>query len=225
VAESRLPARLPCGKAFRAFVTMLNTGSTTWTSADRLGAVNGEDAFTGAVTVGIPAGVEVAPGESHTFRFLLTAPDIALPSARTAWRMQGEEGAWFGETAAQAVPVECPARIDDAEMLEADLPARLTCAQSRPMTITVRNAGRTRWSKRDGYALGAVDGGHVFRGPGRIALPDGAVVPPDAVHTFTATLVAPDAAGTYRVEWRMARPAGGFFGPSVEQSVKVVCPP
>jgi hypothetical protein len=225
VAQARLPARLPCGKTFRASVTMLNTGSTTWTSADRLGAVNGEDAFTEAVTVGIPAGVEVAPGESHTFRFLLTAPEIALPSARTAWRMQGEDGAGFGGTAAQAVPVECPAQIDDAELLEADMPARLTCAESRPVTITVRNAGRTRWSKRDGYALGAVEGGHDFRAPGRIPLPDGAVVPPTAVHTFTATLVAPEAAGTYRLEWRMARASGGFFGPSVEQSVRVVCPP
>ena len=225
VAEARLPARLPCGKTFRASVTMLNTGATTWTSADRLAAGDGEDAFTAEVTVGIPAAVEVAPGESHTFRFLLTAPEIALPSARTAWRMQGEDGAWFGETAAQAVPVECPARIDDAELLEADMPTRLACAQSRPVTITVRNAGNTRWSKRDGYALGAVEGSHGFRGPERIPLPEDAVVPPAAVHTFTATLVAPDAAGTYRLEWRMARRAGGFFGPSVEQSVKVVCPP
>jgi Ig-like domain-containing protein len=225
VAEVRLPARLPCGETFRASVTMLNTGALTWTSADRLAAVGGEDAFTEAVTVGIPAGVEVAPGESHTFRLLLTAPEIALPSARTAWRMKGANGEWFGETAAQAVPVECPARIDDAELLEADMPARLVCAQTRAMTITVRNAGNTRWSKQDGYALGAVEGGHDFRSPDLIPLPDGAVVGPASVHTFTATLVAPDAAGTYRLEWRMARPAGGFFGPSVEQSVKVVCPP
>jgi len=70
-----------------------------------------------------------------------------------------------------------------------------------------------------------VEGGHDFRVPGSIPLPAGAVVPPSAVHRFTVTLVAPDAAGTYRLEWRMARPAAGFFGPSVEQSVKVVCPP
>jgi hypothetical protein len=225
VAEARLPARLRCGQTFRAFVTMLNSGATTWTSADALGAVGGEDAFTETVRVGIPTGVDVAPGERHTFRFLLTAPDIALPQARTAWRMVGEDGAAFGEAAAQAVAVECPPRIDDAELLEADLPARLTCAQIYPARITVRNTGSTRWSLRDGYSLGAVEGGEDFHAPARVSLPDGVVVPPADVHTFTAALVAPDAAGAYRVEWRMIRPGGGFFGPSVEQRVKVVCAP
>jgi hypothetical protein len=225
VAEARLPARLQCGKTFRASITLLNTGATIWTSADALAAVGGEDAFTEAVRVAIPAGVEVTPGESHTFRFPLTAPEIALPGARTAWRMVGEDGVWFGDTAIQAVAVECPARIDDAELLDADVPARLTCAQSYPVTITVRNAGSTRWSKRDGYALGTVEGGQDFRAPGRIPLADRAVVPPAAVHAFTATLVAPDAAGTYRLEWRMARTGGGFFGPAVQQPVRVVCAP
>jgi len=225
VTEARLPARLRCGQEFRASVTLLNAGGTTWTSADALAAVGGEDAFTETARVTIPAGVEVAPGESHTFRFLLTAPEIALPRARTAWRMVDEDGAGFGETAEQAVAVECPARIDDAEMLEADLPARLACARSYPARITVRNTGSTRWSARDGYALGAADGAEDFHAPARVSLPPAAVVPPAAVHTFTTTLTAPTAGGAYRLEWRMTRPGGGFFGPPVAQSVKVVCAP
>jgi hypothetical protein len=224
VAEARLPARVRCGKTFRASITLLNTGATTWTSADALAAAGGEDAFTEAVRVAVPAGVEVAPGERYTFRFTLTAPEIALPRARTAWRMVGEGGVWFGETAARSVAVDCPPRVEDAELLEADLPSRLACAQRYPARITVRNTGRTRWSKRDGHALAAVEGGDDFHAPA-VTLADGAVVAPAGIHTFAATLVAPDAAGTYRLAWRMARPGGGFFGPSVEQSVRVVCTP
>src|SRR5262249_53821330 len=95
VAEARLPRRPACGRTFRASVTMRNTGATTWTSADALAAERGEDPFTEEARVALPKGAEVAPGESHTFRFALTAPEIPLPSARTAWRMIDAEGTPF----------------------------------------------------------------------------------------------------------------------------------
>jgi len=225
VAKSRLPPRLQCGETFRASVTMLNTGGTPWTGADALAAVGGEGAFTEESRIAVPARVVVAPGESHTFALTLTAPEIALPSARTAWRMVGADGAPFGETVAQAVPVDCPAPVDDAELVAVDLPARLTCGQRYPAQVKVRNTGTTRWSRGEEYALGAVEGGADFHAPARVALEAGVAVPPEAEHAFQATLTAPGAAGTYRIEWRMARAAGGWFGPTVAQAVKVACAP
>ena len=223
VESARLPAALECGKAFRASVTMRNTGATVWTSGDGLAAVDDEDAFTETVRVSIPPGREIAPGESHTFRFTLTAPDIPLPRARTAWRMVGADGARFGETAAQAVPVECPPRIDDAELVAADLPDKLACGQSYAARVVVRNTGRRRWVKGEGYVLGAVFGSEDFRVPARLALP-GAGVVPEAEQTFTATLTAPAVAGTYALEWRM-RSGAGWFGRPVARTVKVACAP
>jgi len=225
VSQTRLPTRLECGRTFRASITLLNTGAAPWTSADALAAVGGEDAFSEAARIAIPAGVEVAPGAAHTFRLLLTAPEIALPQGRTAWRMVDGDGVPFGETVAQAIPVECAPRIDDAEMLETNLPARLACGEPYPVRIAVRNTGSVTWSKGDGYTLGTVEGGDDFHAPARIAVPGDAGVVPGADHTFTATLVAPDAAGDYRLEWRMQRAGAGFFGPSVVQPVKVVCAP
>jgi len=225
VADVRLPRRLQCGQTFRASITMLNTGATSWTTAQALAAVGGEDVFTETPRISVPAKVVVAPGETHTFVLALTAPDIALPSARTAWRMVGEDGAGFGETVAQAVAMDCPPRVDDAELVSADVPARLACGQSYTAEVRVRNTGTTRWSRRYGYALGAVEGGADFQAPDRVALEAGAAVPPDAEHAFQATLTAPAAPGSYRVEWRMARSAGEWFGPSVAQAVKVVCAP
>ena len=225
VVRARLPARLECGRTFAASITLLNTGVTTWTSADALAAVGGEDVFAAAARIAVPAAVEVAPGQTHTFRLALTAPEIALPRARTAWRMVDGDGAFFGETVAQAIAVECPPRIDDAEILETNLPARLACGETYALRIAVRNAGSRSWSKADGYALGLVEGADEFHAPLRVALHDLPAVTPGAVQTFAATLVAPATAGTYRLEWRMTRPDAGFFGPSVEQPVRVTCAP
>jgi hypothetical protein len=225
VVRTRLPARLECGGTFAASITLLNAGATTWTSAHALAAVGGEDVFSAAARIAVPAGVEVAPGGRHTFRLVLTAPEIAVPQARTAWRMVDGDGVFFGETAGQAIAVECPPRIDDAEILETSLPARLACGETHAVRIAVRNTGSRAWSKADGYALGLVEGADEFHAPLRVALGEVEDVTPDAVHTFAATLVAPAAAGTYRLEWRMTRLAAGFFGPSVEQPVRVACAP
>jgi len=225
VAQTRLPTRLECGRTFRASITLLNTGATTWTSADGLAAVGEGDVFSEAARVPIPGGVSVASGETYTFPLALRAPEIALPQARTAWRMVDGDGASFGETVAQAIPVECPPRIDDAELPEANLPAGLACGESYALRIAVRNTGSLSWSKAGGYALGLVDGGDEFHTPLRVALADGARVAPGAVHTFAATIVAPESAGTYRLEWRMTRPGAGFFGSSLDQPVRVACPP
>jgi hypothetical protein len=225
VAVTRLPSRLECGRAFRASVTVLNTGGRSWTSADALAAVGGADAFTETVRVPIPDGVVVEPGQSHTFRFRLTAPEIPLPSARTAWRMVGADGVGFGETASQAVPVACPPRVDDAELVEDHLPVSLACGERYAGRITLRNAGTTRWTSREGYALGAGEDREAFGAAARLLLPEGSAVPPAADHAFAVRLVAPAAAGDYRLEWRMTRVGAGPFGPPVTQTVRVACTP
>jgi hypothetical protein len=119
--------------------------------------------------------------------------------------------------------VECPPRIDDAELVAADLPDKLACGQSYAARVIVRNTGRTRWVKGEGYALGAVEGSEDFGVPGRLPLP-GAGVVPEAEQTFTATLTAPAVAGTYALEWRM-RSGAGWFGRPVARTVKVACAP
>lgn len=224
VAEARLPRRLACGQRFPASVTMTNTGVASWTSAQMLGAAGGEDPFTEEVRALIPAGVEVAPGRSHTFRFELTAPDIPLARARTAWTMIGEDGAPFGEIAARDVRVDCKSRVDDAEIVAADLPATLACGERYAAQITLRNTGDTRWTRDAGYVLGAGEDGERF-GAARLALPERGGVAPAAEATFETVLVAPTVRGTYRLEWRMTRSGGGSFGAPVTQDVRVACAP
>jgi len=225
VAAEHLPSRLECGRAFLASVTMLNSGARSWTSADALAAGGGADAFTETVRVSIPEGIVVEPGQTHTFRLTLTAPEIPLPSARTAWRMAGADGEAFGETASQAVEVPCPPRIDDAELVEADLPVSLACGQGYAARITMRNAGTTRWTSREGYALGTGEDREPFGVAARLLLPGNSAVTPAAEHTFAFRLTAPTAAGDYRLEWRMTRTGAGPFGPAVAQTVRVACSP
>lgn len=223
VESMHLPEKLTCEEAFPATITVTNTGNVEWTGAEALQAVEGTNPLTEEVKIGIPAGVTVAPGESHTFRFTLTAPEIALPSTRTAWRMVDGSGSSFGETASATVSVECPPRIDDAEVVSADLPIRLECGQSYAGQVTVRNAGTTNWSEREGYALGQGEDSARFHAPARVPLKAAEVVPPEADRTFSLPLTAPPAEGTYVLEWRMTRAGGGSFGAAISQRVKVGC--
>ena len=95
-AESASSPLLP-GHTYRVSVTMLNTGSETWTSAEgyRLGSQNPRDNGTwGLSRVELP--YPVAPNRQVTFSFWITAP--ATPAAYDfQWRMVHESFTWFGE--------------------------------------------------------------------------------------------------------------------------------
>src|SRR3990172_4261043 len=157
--EGDLPPTFSCGPRYPAPVTMQNTGTTLWTEAEgyRLGAVDDSDDLFGPGRVFLPDGVSVAPGESYTFTMILTAPTTG-GWYRTDWRMLREYVAWFGQMVARDVQVECPPPgVDDAMVIEADLPSTLSCGQSYPASVTMQNTGTTLWTGAEGNRLGAGD--------------------------------------------------------------------
>ncbi len=88
------------GASFLAQFTMRNTGTTTWSEANRfrLGSDNPQDNVTWSTgRIQIEGGVTVAPNDSYTFTANLTAP--ATPGSYTMqWRMVHEQVTWFGES-------------------------------------------------------------------------------------------------------------------------------
>jgi hypothetical protein len=74
-------------------------------------------------------------------------------------------------------------------------------------TWTLKNVGTCTWGR--GYAL-AFDHGDQMAGPASIPLT--ASVPPGAVYTFVANLVAPASAGEYQGFWKIQTPQGLRFG-------------
>jgi hypothetical protein len=225
VTAVRFPRSVECGSAFEASLTFANDGDVPWRSGEvALGAVGDAGPFTQELRVALPAGEQVALGESHTFELRLAAPEIALPAAVSDWRLVTKDGAWFGGTASVGVRVTCPARIDDAEVLSAELPTDVSCGGTYEGSITVRNSGTTTWSGRDGYALEEVAEGDPVFAPRRLPLPERETVAPAAQRSFVVRLRAPCADGSFRTEWRMSRRGVGAFGASVTQWVRVRCP-
>jgi len=104
-----LPSRMAAGGKAIVTVTMMNTGSATWTpfGGYGLGSQSPEDNDTWGLRRA-PLFGSVAPNETVTFEFPITAPDE--PGSYTfAWRMVRDPGGWFGSGAGDVtVTVEEP---------------------------------------------------------------------------------------------------------------------
>jgi RHS repeat-associated protein len=91
-----VPTAMNAGQQYNVSVTMYNAGTTTWTAANahRLGSQNPQDNGTwGTGRVNLPA--SVAPGQSATFTFTVTAP--ATPGTYNfQWQMVQDGVEWFG---------------------------------------------------------------------------------------------------------------------------------
>ncbi len=90
-------------------VQMKNTGETTWSSANsyRLGSNNPTDNTTwGLSRVNLPQ--DIAPGQTATFNFNITAPSTA-GTYNFQWRMVQDGVAWFGAQSTNvAIQVTAP---------------------------------------------------------------------------------------------------------------------
>ena len=108
-----MPATLACGASYAASVTVRNTGDTTWDATNfKLGAVGDSDPFyTQGTRVYMAPGTTIAPGQTYTFNFTLTAP--STPGSQTTdWQMVHELVHWFGDIASQQVQVQCAPPVD-----------------------------------------------------------------------------------------------------------------
>ncbi len=158
VMGSVFPRALGCTARALAVVTVVNTGTSTWTAAARYGLEpTGADALhpTGARVV-LPDGVSVAPGESHDFLAPLAATGAA-GHFTTSWRMTRDGGDPFGQTASQELDVHCDVATADAfdlaavtivsspEVRDFAVTSRLTSLAFAPGTITIDHSLRGTW--------------------------------------------------------------------------------
>jgi Ig-like domain-containing protein len=111
---------------------------------------------------------------------------------------------------------------DDATFVQASLPKKLTVAGRQTIVVTMKNTGTTTWTKAAGYRLGSQNpGDNMTWSINRVELT--ADVPPQGTATFTFEIVAPKAAGTYNMQWKMVHENVTWFGvetPNVEVAVQ-----
>ena len=149
---------LECGEAVEIAVGMKNIGETTWAGdAYRLVPLGDSKMFYDKSRVKLPKGTSVAPGETHSFEFSITAPKVEGDYV-LKWRMRSEAGL-FGEVTKLPITVGCP---DEPEIFPPPIaedfsnvmwihpdisdwpqPVTLTATKGPADTINIANNGTT----------------------------------------------------------------------------------
>ncbi|MGH9365955.1 MAG: NBR1-Ig-like domain-containing protein, partial [Thermoanaerobaculia bacterium] len=132
-----VPASMVIGQTYTVSVTMQNTGTSTWTAAGeyKLGSQNPQDnGIWGTGRVNLAAADRIAPNQSKTFTFTVTAPST-LGTYNFQWRMLRELVEWFGEfTPNVTITVSPP-----APTVGSILPVSGTIAGATAVTISGGN--------------------------------------------------------------------------------------
>lgn len=118
-------------------------------------------------------------------------------------------------------PTKPPASTEDsAELVSADVPARLESGASATARITFKNTGTATWTSPD-YKLGGVGDADPLGANGRVELPQGTSVPPGQSYTFEVSLRAPANAGKVTTRWQMVHELVRWFGPISSTDVTI----
>jgi hypothetical protein len=224
-------------------VVMKNTGTTTWTIGEtyHLRSQNPEKNFTwGVDRADLATADAIAPGQSKTFTWSVTAPGTA-GTYNFQWQMRrSSTDQWFGDltpnvavvvstTPPPPPPPPTPGGTNLAEFVSQSVPTSMTAGTDVQVTVTLRNAGTTTWTNAGGYRLssrGARD--NTVWGLNRVYLAPGDAIAPGQTHTFTFDVTAPAAAGSYPMSWSMVQEGVDWFNavtPVVDVTVTAVGAP
>ena len=207
--SQNVPVAMTPGQTYTVSVSMQNTGSTTWSAGTvGLGSQNPQDNTTwGFNRVWLTNAV--APGETATFSFSVTAPSTA-GTYNFQWRMVEGSLGWFGAATPNVAVNNGP---DDAQFVSQNVPATMTPGQSYSVSVTMQNTGAGTWSPASLHRLGSQNlPDNTVWGLSRVELPG--PVAPGASVTFTFNVIAPAASGRYNFQWRMLRGDNVWFGAS-----------
>ncbi|HEX8220462.1 MAG TPA: RHS repeat-associated core domain-containing protein [Chloroflexia bacterium] len=104
-----VPDAMIAGQSYEVSVTLQNTGLTGWGSTVALTAAGGKSSPWVPNAVNVPSGVTVAPGQSYTFNFTVTAPSTTGNYA-WLWNMTRQAGTiMFGQGTPEDVYVSVTA--------------------------------------------------------------------------------------------------------------------
>lgn len=210
VAQS-IPAKMIRGRAYTASVTMKNTGTRTWSEGAhyRLGSQNPQDNASwglGRVQLTEP----VAPGQTYTFNFPITAPN-ALGTYHFQWQMVQDGVEWFGsKSTSLAIEVSDPVP-NDAQFISQTVPENMVAGQAYVAAVTMLNTGTATWSEDAAYRLGSQapqDNAHWGASRVFISKP----VLSGEQYTFSIPITAPLPSGTFSFQWQMVQDGVQWFG-------------
>lgn len=221
-----VPTMLEPGETAEVSITFKNNGSTTWTRAGgyKLGTQNPENnkLWIGAKRVRLTAPEAIAPGQSKTFTFEITAPEDP-GTYNFQWRMVQGVKQWFGKSSAN-IRIKVQASTNAAKFVSQSVPSSLMPGETAQVSITFRNSGSTNWTRAAKYKLGSQNPQNnlLWTGSRRVLLSASDSIAPGQSKTFTFEISAPNQPGTYNFQWRMVKRQHWFgeFAPNLVIHVK-----
>lgn len=216
-----VPAAMTTGQTYPITVRMTNTGNTTWPAgaAYKLGSQNPGDNKTwqvGPEGNRVVVGSAVAPGQSYTFSFNVTAPASA-GTYNFQWRMVQEFVEWFGASSVNVpVTVSAPVLTNNAAYVTQSVPAAMDAGQSYPVSVTMKNTGTSTWAAGGAFRIGTQNPSDNFNwstgGPNGNRVVVNSPVAPGASYTFNFNVIAPATGGNYNFQWQMVEEYKAWFG-------------
>jgi RHS repeat-associated protein len=231
IAQS-VPATMVAGGVYTVSITLQNAGTNVWTTSSNhhLGSQDPEDNTTWRGNrVLMSTGDSIAQGQQKTFTFTVTAPATA-GTYNFQWQMVQDGVAWFGDlTPVVAVSVASGADAQLAQFISQTVPTGMSVGVSYSVSITMENAGTATWTAAASYRLGSSNPqNNVTWGLERVYLAASDAIAQGQEKTFTFTITAPAAPGTYNFQWQMVQDGVAWFGtvtPNVPISVVVPVEP
>lgn len=221
-----VPASMTAGGVYNASVTLLNTGTTTWTAAAyyRLGSSNPQNNSTwGIGRVYLGANESVAPGQQKTFLFNVTAP-ASTGNYNFQWQLLQENAEWIGSpTPNRAVSVAVGAISNVAQFIAQSLPTAMVAGGLYSASVTFQNVGTKTWTQASNHSLGSLNPkDNSTWGFSRVFLGATDAIGQGQQKTFIFNVRAPAAAGTYNFQWQMVQDVQSLLGDATPNVAVVV---
>jgi len=215
--SQNVPTSVSSGKDFYAQFTMLNVGTSTWSTSGGysillVNSANGQPSNTWNRNTGYFAVGTIPPGAQATFAVLCTAP--ITPGTYSMLAMCDKLGSTFGDVTPLTSITVVPA-ADSAKYINENVPASMVPGATFNGTFTMQNVVTNTWDSS--YSL--VPLANNFG----VTSISSTTVSPNANGTFSASFTAPSTPGNYNFQWRMSH-NGSLFGQATPLIVMSVGP-
>ena len=209
IVSADTPESMEMGQSYSMTVKVKNTGRSTWTRAQHY-ALAARQRNWGVQRVELENAEKIAPGETATFKFRVTAPQQAS-SHDFQWQMQHDERFFGAPTPAHRVVVE--GGSNRVKFISQVVPSAMNIGGEYTVMVQFKNLGKTTWSSANGFMLMSQNPANNRNwGTDRVKLEGNQSIPPGEVASIRFKITAPLRAGEYDFQWQLYQDKLGFFG-------------
>lgn len=209
IVSADAPEAMEIGQSYSVTMKIKNTGVNTWNRAQGY-ALAARHRTWSVQRVELENAEKIAPGDTATFKFRVTAPQQS-GSHDFQWQMQHDEHFFGPPTPPHRVVVESGS--SRVKFISQVVPAAMNPGGEYNVMVQFKNLGKTTWSTANGFMLVAQNPANNHNwGSERVKLDGEHSVPPGEVATIRFKITAPLHAGEYDFQWQLYQDKLGFFG-------------